>query len=333
MQPHRVKRFILDGVASSKEYYAGTILKDNMQADDMFQRLFEYCALAGPDKCGLSAGNKSTDTERHLQAIFDDIQDNGPIPVWTDSGPQVITLSDLKHQTTEMLYGPLTTFQTFAKLIGPLAQRNGSEFAISKASDRKEPLTDSNVDPYNAATNPVSFSVISNAIIGADSNRTFRNVSSYEPVWHSLQQLSHWAGDAIAFEYLSQFSWPSTPKWRFSDTHSIASNSTAHPILFASNLVDGVTSYQSAQEMTAAFPNSGLLLNDGEGHATSSSPSLCVLKKMRNYFQTGRLPVNLTEPCLPYERPFLGSSGPRTAPFNKSGASLEDVVLYNAFAG
>ena len=56
----------------------------------------------------------------------------------------------------------------------------------------------------------------------------------------------------------------------------------------------------------------------------------CAVRKMREYMQTGLLPNGLNQPCLPYERVFLGTAGPNTAPFDPNGATLEDWALYNA---
>lgn len=48
MQPRRVKRFYLDGVTDSEEYYAGEPTGDTVDADASIEKCFEYCAFAGP---------------------------------------------------------------------------------------------------------------------------------------------------------------------------------------------------------------------------------------------------------------------------------------------
>lgn len=48
MQPCRVSRFHLDGVADAKQYYNGELTIDTVGADAVVEKFFEYCALAGP---------------------------------------------------------------------------------------------------------------------------------------------------------------------------------------------------------------------------------------------------------------------------------------------
>lgn len=347
MQPHRISRFLLDGVASASDYYTANFTSENVDADSVVEAFFTYCAAAGPLNCSMYAGNSSTDTRNLLWSIVNDITTEGPISVPSidnTTGPQVITLSDIKYQLWRTVYSPLDTFPVFADIVAPLADRNGSAFAAFKASQTiippLSPGSDADIiDPYNPYTGPQYFNpfadFITMAISSGDTTTRLNKTTFQSQVWYPLKNELYWAGDAFATIYLPIYSWPSTARWRFEDTHVIGiSNAslTPHPILFASNLVDPATSLTAAKEMHAAFAGSGLLLNDGEGHITSSAPSLCVVKKFREYFQTGQLPSGLDQTCLPYERPFLGVDGPRTAPFdpNAPWASMEDIVLFNA---
>lgn len=339
MQPHRVNRMILDGVASSSQYYAGNFTTDNVDRDATFELFFEYCALAGPENCTMWAGNSSDATKQVLVDISNNLTRNGPLAVAGQDGvgATVITLSALKNivGSPQFLYAPLTGFPTFANVVGPLYVGNGTFLAQALYSPLPPiPLNDT-IDPYDPSTGPNYFApqllqgTATSALVGSDST-TRRTEEQYKAVWDELRNVSTWNGDHLATLYMFISSWPGAPKWRYGDTQPIASNVTANPILFASNVIDPATSLASAREMNAAFAGSGLLLNDGEGHTTAVAPSLCVVKKFREYFQTGKLPFGLDETCLPYVRPFLGEAGPRTAPFNPEGASLEDLALFNA---
>lgn len=57
--------------------------------------------------------------------------------------------------------------------------------------------------------------------------------------------------------------------------------------------------------MSARFPGSRVLELDAEGHCIMSSPSLCMARHLRAYFQTGELPESDTV-CDDNEKPFLG---------------------------
>jgi hypothetical protein len=84
---------------------------------------------------------------------------------------------------------------------------------------------------------------------------------------------------------------------------------------------------RSAKRMHAAFPGSGLLVTNAEGHTTRSEPSLCNGKATRRYFQTGKLPDDRVR-CSVNSRPFLETDGPDTERLGK--LNKEDRELYAA---
>ena len=57
--------------------------------------------------------------------------------------------------------------------------------------------------------------------------------------------------------------------------------------------------------MAERFEGSVVLSLEAEGHCSLSSPSLCMARHLRRYFQTGQLPASGTF-CTPNERPLLG---------------------------
>ena len=57
--------------------------------------------------------------------------------------------------------------------------------------------------------------------------------------------------------------------------------------------------------MAERFEGSAVLSLEAEGHCSLSSPSLCMARHLRQYFQTGRLPAAGSS-CPPNERPLLG---------------------------
>lgn len=82
--------------------------------------------------------------------------------------------------------------------------------------------------------------------------------------------------------------------------------------------------------MHAAFPTSGLLITNGEGHTTRDEPSLCSAKAIRRYFQTGTLPDGAIR-CRVNSRPFFGTGGPDTEQLGK--LNKEDRVLNDSMRG
>lgn len=335
MQPHRVSRFHLDGVTDAEEYYAGELTSDTDGADLVVEKFFEYCALAGPDLCSMWAGNASTDTQRRLEKIYADLRLNGPIPVPGTSvtDPDIITLSDVKRQVFGLLYSPIKTWPTIAQLIAPLTDRNGTAFAAAKQAQLADTWTHlpQAFDPEDPTTAPSISSAWAGAMIqGGDSSSRLSQDEFARDRWAPLRKVTKWTGDQWASTYMSLFSWPSTFGWRYGDKHVVASNATAHPILFASSLYDGATSLRSAKRMQTAFSGSGLLVTNGEGHTSRAEPSLCSAKAIRRYFQFGILPDERVT-CRVNSRPFLGVEGSDTEPVGE--LNKEDQVLFDAMMG
>ena len=332
MQPHRVHRFYLDGVVDAAEYYAGELNIDADDSDAVVEKFFEYCALAGPGLCPMWAGNASTATRRRLEDIYADIRLNGPIavPGSNDVDPDIITLSDLKKQVRALLYSPMERWPAVARAIAPLTERNGTESAAFKQGSRaklRRQLSEA-FDPDNPAS-ALSFSVAwAGAMIqGGDTSARLSQAEFARTRWAPLREVTKWTGDQWASLYLPLFNWPITFGWRYGDKHAIASNVAANPIFFASSLYDGATSLRSAKRMHAAFPGSGLLITNGEGHITRSERSLCSVKAVRRYFQTGKLPDDKVF-CRVNERPFLEADGPGTEYLGD--LNKEDQKLYDA---
>ncbi|KAK1054160.1 hypothetical protein LTR74_016024 [Friedmanniomyces endolithicus] len=325
MQPHRVHRFLLDGVQDAPSYYAGELTTDSRDSDAGVEKFFEYCALAGPELCPMWAGNSSLDTQRRLQSIYDDIRENGSIPVpgTADLAPDVITLDDVKFRVFRLNYGPLSSFPLAAESLAPLSERNGTVLAQVKqtlnAVDWQTLAATPHLHPNDPATTqvipPGTFSGLALVALiqGGDSSARRSEQEFVAGPWAALRNETYWTGDATATQYLYFQHWPIHFGWRFSNAHPIASNVTANPILFASHSIDGVTTLASAQAAQARFKGSGLLVVDGEGHTTQ-------------YWRTaGYFCV-----CQVSERPFIGSDGLNTKKVIIAELSLEEQVLYEA---
>jgi pimeloyl-ACP methyl ester carboxylesterase len=311
MQPHRVHRFHLDGVVDAAEYYAGELNSDVDSSDAVVEKFFEYCALAGPKLCPMWAGNASIDTQRRLEDIYMDIRLNGPIlvPGTSHVDPDIITLSDVKKKVVKLLYSPMTNWQKVASIIAPLTDRNGTASTVFRQEKFAKVLPVA-FDPDNPASAPsISGDWALAMIAGGDTSVRLSQAEFAQTRWAPLRKVAKWTGDQWASGYMALFNWPITFDWRYGDKHAIASNVTANPILFASSLYDGVTSLQSARRMHDAFPGSGLLVTNGEGHTTTDEPSLCSAKTIRRYFRTGRLPDGAVR-CRVNSRPFFGTEGP-----------------------
>ncbi|PPJ50267.1 hypothetical protein CBER1_04917 [Cercospora berteroae] len=292
MQPHRVKRFYLDGVVDAESY---------QDIEDRLQNMFREYEKAA---------------ERYdTKALY-----------------AALALNRTRRLMSDLVYSPLNNWKQTAK---QLAGLNAGLFNDSQKqpNEVEQRDSDSMLDPNDPDLDTGVADALAdfwNEIIVANDQKIR---SSYEQFathqWKGMHELAPWRADAIATAYGGIFNWPVIKSWTFADKHEIASNVTASPILFASNSLDGVTSLEGAQHMQNAFKGSGLLIVDGEGHSTSASPSLCIAKAVRNYFQTGGLP-DTSKPCWPAKRALLGDKGPHTEKIEWDNLTKEEQVLFYA---
>lgn len=70
--------------------------------------------------------------------------------------------------------------------------------------------------------------------------------------------------------------------------------------------------------MAERFPGSAVLGLEAEGHCIMASPSLCMARHLRAYYQTGALPDHGTI-CDDNEKPFIG--------LTKRGEAEEEELL------
>lgn len=130
MQPHRVKRMFLDGVDNTLDEISGAWISGLWDADKIMDNMFEYCALAGPDKCDLYAGPTGDHTRKRVLDIIGDMEQNGPVsvPRFGKHDASVITLSDIFESAYYMFYYPLFDFRWWAKAVAPLSRRDGRSY-------------------------------------------------------------------------------------------------------------------------------------------------------------------------------------------------------------
>ncbi|KAF8593117.1 hypothetical protein BDV93DRAFT_612340 [Ceratobasidium sp. AG-I] len=104
---------------------------------------------------------------------------------------------------------------------------------------------------------------------------------------------------------------------------------TRFPILFLSLDADPVTPLSSAVKMNRGFGNESatLLIQQGYGHCTTSHPSLCTVKNVRDYFLDGKVPANGTY-CTP-EPGFIYPTNSTSSKRNE-GLSRRDSELLSA---
>lgn len=307
MYPERVSRVALDGVVSTDDYYNGPWNTNLIDTDRIFERIFEYCDEAGPDRCQFWRAGGAKAIQAAYEQLLHDIWDD-PLSVVGNErrGPEIITWSDVKEITKNALYQPLIFGPIMVELLQDITNGTGSLFADYKEKSRvpacrsnecvlNGPYSEDCVSPGWNELEATSAVLCTDAEgIGSLTEEEFREY------WQSLKAQSSSMGDYWAETRLSCAGWQKRAKWRFAGPFSA---NTSHPILWIGNTLDTVTPLRNAQYMNEQFPGSVLLQQDSEGHCSSTAPSLCTARAVKKYFQTGILPPVGTL-CKPDIRPF-----------------------------
>lgn len=322
------------------------------------------CSMAKEDD------TTSDDIMARFDDLEDYILENGPIPVPGHDGgaPQIITLTDIRNLIFQVVYKPHGGFEEVDRVIGPLvnslgtpsfpnatiisAQKHAFEVnnlrAMVLAPDVK--CDTSNLDIQN----PECATFFDTSLWGSlspalrihcrdgDNEIALNSIPEFENYQAQLKNQSTWIGDAWANVRLLCSGWPSRPQqlghW-FPDRSpnapplkkQIGSNATAQGILFIGNSYDPVTPVRNARLMSSLFKNSVVLQNDIDGHCVPAGISLCAVKAIRAYFQTGTLPQEGTL-CRPQMRPLVGEDAKGLDKVNFGKLDLESKFLLRSAA-
>ncbi|KAL3469938.1 TAP-like protein-domain-containing protein [Aspergillus californicus] len=307
--PDRIERMVLDGVVDSNKYYSGVGPEPIGDSDAIFEKFTLYCDAIG-EGCPFYAPGGPVSIKESYKALENSLL-NTSMAVLPSAmrGPEVVTWTDLKIVLRIAMYQPLAGFLILADIASDLLKGDGSRLADFKHG-RRSPSCPSNEclisGPWSSDCQVPGQNELysSSAILCSDAEyMQDTDQHAFQNHWRSLQKLSSVIGDYWAHVRLDCAGWSVKPKWKMSVP---VTGNTSHPLLFVNNILDPVTPLLSAKKMSAAFPGSGLLQQDSEGHCTLAAPSICVSKKIRKYFQTGELPDPGTV-CNADLKPLLGA--------------------------
>lgn len=177
--PHRLGRFILDGVADIEDYYSGEWTTGILQADEAMEAFFKRCYEAGP-KCRFYTNSTSIDEMRdRFDAILADVEQN-PLVI-TDPElvqyPTVMKATDIRSILYTQLYEFIKGFPVIAGILSGLEQdRNATAlttvWAVSGGTKGKIPSELTHVDDHSPVLSRM-------AITCNDMNKRY-NISSPE---------------------------------------------------------------------------------------------------------------------------------------------------------
>ncbi|KAL9054762.1 MAG: hypothetical protein Q9162_003960 [Coniocarpon cinnabarinum] len=315
MYPERVERMVLDAVVNTvDDYWQGKWEHSVNDADELINRLLEYCAQVPSSECAMNTGNDTAATiQQRFASIETRLLHDGPIsvPVGPNNTVDVITWSDFRNALWAASYDPATKWRKLMEILAPLAQGNGTAFAIYKQSaalSLKHLDRCPVIDPYNpdCAHDNYFWRPVWSAVQCGDADNdeiTAPSRQIFSRYYDFVTNQSTYLGAPWSWLRFVCLGWKGESK--FKPSLPVGSD-TLNPILFVGNTLDNVTPLINARTMAKRFPGSRILQLDAEGHGLLSGPSLCAAKTVRAYFQEGTLPET-GKRCLPMERPLVGS--------------------------
>ncbi|KAJ8080169.1 hypothetical protein PM082_016997 [Marasmius tenuissimus] len=268
MFPDRVGRLIIDGCLDMDSYLRNNLGNQMADADKAMQWFVDDCVAAGPEACPLHASS-STEVNANLNSLLEDIRTN-PIKVELDSNTTVvITYGGLRSLIFSTL-NAVAGYQELATGLKQLSEGNGTYIAAGIAGMLQNEVQSnegfvavecSDADPLDMGPSELRKYM-------AGINSTFAGLTA-------MQAMTRCTG------------WKIHPESRFKGP--VGAN-TSFPLLIIGNTADTVTPLIAAQKNHAAFPGSGLLVQDSPGHASLAARSLCTSRAVAAYFANGTLP-------------------------------------------
>ena len=341
MFPDDVERIVVDGVLNIPDYYATGWSTNLYDTDAVMDSFYEYCSLAGPLRCAFHTGKTPHDIRARLERLLDSVKQrpvpavlrnkNGPITQGNALQPDLITYSDLKNVIFISMYQPLIRFPILARLLSAVEAREPTALAdYSDTFDIKPLITCPASSPPGPGPAPplppddLHAREATPAILCGDgtpipSTTTPRDFLSYIS---NLREQSTTSGDVWSQIRLSCVGWNGQAKEK---PPRILTQPSApplgkklkprNPVLLVNTDRDPATPMRNAWLMKDWFEDgkAGVLVQEGLGHCSVSSPSECAAAKVRAYFDDGKVPkgeagdgVKGEGWCGMQARPFLG---------------------------
>ena len=243
MQPHRIERAVIDGVADAEDFARGEWLTNLQDTDKIVTKFGQYCDKAGPEKCALYTQGGSQAIRKRFEDTVDSLYKNPlGVPASGSIAPDLITYSDMMRVIREAFYSPVQLFPNLASLLNDTSKRNGTSFAIVKQAPQRVYIPSEeclDAPPYTPGCRTPG-SETTSAILCTDGDfRTYgMSKAEYKAYVDELRQQSRWFGDTWAEIRLTCVGYDVKPKWRFPGPFT---GQTAKPMLILNNHYDPVT--------------------------------------------------------------------------------------------
>ncbi|KAI9058622.1 alpha/beta-hydrolase [Trametes sanguinea] len=290
MFPERVGHVVLDGVVNpvslATEETPQVWDQETADADKVYEGLVTGCALAGPQGCAVAQqGDSAADVDTTIQALLKKAHDaarkNSSVPV---------TSADIRSQIAGALYSP-SQWAALANTSYPqaVAAVDAESTGITSANGMRRSLRRRQVNDTKSYT--------TEAILCSDSVN--QRGTSMKSVLEDVITASRTSSHIVSAVWPAPFRY--CPFWpvRAVERYQGPFNKTlANKVLVVSNKYDPVTPLANAQALVDILGDQArLVVQDGFGHTTDSSPSQCFNAVVFAYFANGTLPEGNDTVC------------------------------------
>ncbi|KAH9922876.1 alpha/beta-hydrolase [Epithele typhae] len=301
MFPEKVGRFAIDGVYDGYNYREAKWSSNLVDMDATINSLFDFCYLAGADKCPLWDSSVPRIRRRYFD-VLEGLKDN-PVPIPLANPPVLATQASIRSLTVSAAYSPLTSWPSVAATIRAIEDANST--MLTHVAPFVAPLrAECNCGPPPAPIDIVFNEAFSPIACGDGEENAFDR-AAFAKHFEELSEASPLAAPDWARIWLTCAAWPTSarPVWRY--TGPLAAR-TELPL-----------------RCSSSSRGAGLLVQESYGHCTISAPSLCTAKHVRAYFDDGVLPAEGAT-CEADVQPFVGNVRDVRA------MSADDAALFDA---
>ncbi|KAL8278961.1 hypothetical protein RQP46_008630 [Phenoliferia psychrophenolica] len=282
MFPDRVGRLVNDGVSDATLHGTDLYARDMrslIDNDKVYRGFLDSCVAAGLDRCALAHPNV---TSTSLSNTIDDLLIsliNSPLPISSHNSRGILTASSVKNSIFRL-----------------------SLYELGHPPSHPLPAYDDNV--FNKTMFRTGDPTSSRAVVCGDSDPLDSSTGAPDSLdrlidlAHELEKIAPMGGEGWALSHtggcrhwgvrgqaVESFKGPWTNLTQ-----------TKFPIIFLSNTADPVTPLKSGRHMAEVFgpKSAALLIQDSFGHCSSSTPSTCTARVLRDYFNNGIVPISET---------------------------------------
>ncbi|KLO10605.1 alpha/beta-hydrolase [Schizopora paradoxa] len=325
MIPSRVGRVVIDGVAnpvvwSNEETYFWP--RDFLSStEDTFQWFLRTCSQAGPKLCPLAreVGEPTTDIQTRLEAFMDKLYET-PLPVPNARRPGYLTSGGFRALILVFLERPA--------IWGV-----GSKFLAEAMAGDGTALYNLLLPDYDITAPDSDLARLAVSCLDAPRSKTQAEFPTPEMMTdvalEAIRDVSPHFGASMSWgepDGGCQF-WPVEGPERFIGPWN---HTLSNKILIISNTADPVTPIASGKLVHKLLADSSaLLVQNSPGHCSLALGSLCTLKTVQKYYDSGELPSEGTI-CETDEVPF---PDPLNGVSVFSDKSKDDVALLLAAMG